>query len=287
MTVTAATFLKYHALGNDFLVSVDPDSLPGGDELDADFVAAVCDRHRGVGADGVMTARLCDRDSRASGPDVVLELRNADGGRAETSGNGVRCLALALVDAGLVAGPEVVVATDAGVRLVSVLERTSPATALVKAEMGTLKVGSEERAPLLGGDWTARHVDVGNPHLVLIGPSLDGVDIVDLGRALEGALPGGQNIEVVAPDGGGGLDLLVWERGAGITEACGTGSCAAAAAARAAGLVTERVEVHNPGGTLVVELEGTDRLAPTVWLTGPATRVARIELAVGEIDVVA
>jgi diaminopimelate epimerase len=287
VTVTIASFLKYHALGNDFLVSLDPAALPGSEELDADFVAAVCDRHRGVGADGVMAARLCARDGRTAGPDVLMELRNADGSRAETSGNGLRCLALALVDAGSVPGPDVLVATDAGLRLVSVLERTSPATALVKAEMGTLKVGLEERAPPLGGDWQARRVDVGNPHLVLIGVSLDGVDIAALGRALEDAQPGGQNIEVVAPDGHGGLEMLVWERGSGVTEACGTGSCAAAAAARTAGLVGERVEVHNPGGTLVVEQDGADLMAPTVWLTGPATRVARIEMVLSEIDVVA
>lgn len=285
--VTVASLLKYHALGNDFLVSMNPDSLPGGEELDGDFVVAVCDRHRGVGADGVIAARLCSRDELTGGPDVVMELRNADGGRAETSGNGVRCLALALVDLGVVAGADVVVATDAGLRLVTVLERSGPATALVKTEMGTLKVGPEERAPLLGPEWQARHVDVGNPHLVLIGPSLDGVDIAELGRALEGTQPGGQNVEVIAPDGTGGLDLLVWERGAGVTEACGTGSCAAAAAARAGGIVTGRVEVHNPGGTLVVEQDGADVTAPTVWLTGPATRVGRVELELDEIDVIA
>jgi diaminopimelate epimerase len=280
--VTVVSVLKYQALGNDFLIFLDPSDLPGTDEVDADFVVAVCDRHRGAGADGVMVARPAIAQGTEPLSDVRLELRNADGGRAETSGNGIRCLALSLVDAGVVPGPDVLVATDAGPRLMSVIGRTSPSTAIVRAEMGTLVVSEAEPAPLLGAGFEARHVDVGNPHLVLIGASLDGVDIAALGRSLEGARPGGQNVEIVAPDGTGGLDLLVWERGAGLTEACGTGSCAAAAAARATGLVGDRVEVHNPGGTLVVELNG-EAQAPLVWLSGPASRVLRAELDLGEI----
>jgi diaminopimelate epimerase len=286
--MTVVSFLKYQALGNDFLVFLDPSEVPGTDGVDAAFVVAVCDRHRGVGADGILVARPADADDSAlpaNGrvPDVRLELRNADGGRAETSGNGIRCLALALVDAGVVPGPDVLVATDAGPRLVTVLARNGCGSAMVRTEMGTVEVGEAEPAPLLGASFEARHVDVGNPHLVLMGESLEGVDIADLGRALEHARPGGQNVEIVAPDGSGGLDLVVWERGAGLTEACGTGSCAVAAAARAAGLVGDRVEVHNPGGTVTVELSG-DASAPLVWLSGPARRVLRGEVVPSEID---
>jgi diaminopimelate epimerase len=298
LIVMSASLTKYHGLGNDFLVSVDPADLPGDGEVDDDFVVAICDRHRGIGADGLLVARTPTRGPSPGGTGgtratngaagrrahVRMELRNADGGRAETSGNGLRCLALAVVDAGLVAGPEVVIETEAGLREVTILERTSDTCASVRAEMGRVTVGPEERAPLLDAGWQARHVDAGNPHLVLIGSGLEGVDISALGRALEGACPGGQNVEVVAPAAGGGLEMLVWERGAGLTEACGTGSSAAAAAARAAGLVGERVEVHNPGGTLVVDLEG-DALNPTVWLTGSACRIARIEIALSEVDV--
>lgn len=283
LIVTVVSVLKYHALGNDFLVVLDPSDLPGAGEVDTDFVLAVCDRHRGVGGDGIMVARPVTPEGTERGADVRLELRNADGGRAETSGNGIRCLALALVDAGVLPGPDVLVSTDAGPRLINIVERTGRGTAIVRAEMGTLIVSEAEPAPLLGPGFEGRHVDVGNPHLVLIGDSLDGVDIAALGRSLEGARPGGQNVEIVAPDGSGGLDFLVWERGAGLTEACGTGSCAAAAAARAAGLVGESVEVHNPGGTLVVELSG-EALAPSVWLSGPATRVLRAEIVLSDIE---
>jgi len=277
--VTALSLVKYHGNGNDFLVSLDGDDLPGGAEVDADFVAEICDRHRGVGADGLIAVRA------SSGvADVRMELRNSDGKRAEMSGNGLRCLALALVDSGKVPGPDVVIETDAGLRHVVVGERRHDGCVSVTAEMGMLHVGPEEPAPLLGASFQARRVDVGNPHLVLIGPALDGLDITRLGRELEGARPGGQNVEVVAPDSSGGLDLLVWERGSGVTEACGTGSCAAAAAARAAGLVGDHVPVENPGGTLVVDLDG-EVLSPSARLTGPACRVASVEIIPSWTDV--
>jgi diaminopimelate epimerase len=284
--VTVVSLLKYHALGNDFLVFLDPSEVPGTDDVDSDFVVSVCDRHRGVGADGILVARPAASNGGSHPPDVRLELRNADGGRAETSGNGLCCLALALVDAGVVAGRDVLVSTDAGLRLVSVMEHTGCGTATVRTEMGTLDVGPAELAPLLGPGFEARHVDVGNPHLVLVGTSLDGLDIFDIGRSLEGARQGGQNVEVIAPDGAGGLDLLVWERGAGPTEACGTGSCAAAAVGRAVGLVGDRVEVHNPGGTLLVELSG-EELAPAAWLSGPVSYVMHAEIVLSEIGVLA
>ena len=284
--VTVVSLLKYHALGNDFLVFLDPSDVPGTDAVESDFVVAVCDRHRGVGADGILVARPAASDGGLPTADVRLELRNADGGRAETSGNGLCCLALALVDAGVVTGPDVLVGTDAGLRRVSVVERTGYGAATVRTEMGTIEVGSAELVPLLGPGFEARHVDAGNPHLVLVGMSLDDVDIVDIGRSLEGARQGGQNVEVIAPDGTGGLDLLVWERGAGLTEACGTGSCAAAATARALGLVGDRVEVHNPGGTLVVELSG-DALAPAACLSGPVHYVMRADIVPSAIDVLA
>lgn len=284
--VTAVSFLKYQALGNDFLVALDPSALPGDEEVDTDFVIAVCDRHRGVGADGLLVARPVGAAGEGSNADVRLELRNADGGRAETSGNGICCLALAVLDAGMVAGPDVLIRTDAGPRLVSLVERSGRGVAVMRAEMGTVEVSPSQAVGLAGPGSRARYADAGNPHLVLVASSLEGVDIVGLGRELEGGRPGGQNVEVIAPDGAGGLDLLVWERGAGLTQACGTGSCAAAAVARELGLVGDRVEVHNPGGTLVVDLSG-DALAPSVWLSSPVSRVMRAELLMSEIDVLA
>ncbi len=277
MPVTKLSCLKYHALGNDFLIALDLHA--GGDglrESDAsDMARRLCDRHRGVGADGVILVH-----PPQAGGDVAMELRNADGGRAETSGNGLRCLVLALVESGTVAGPRATVETDGGVVEGSVLPGRSQDGAEVRVSMGRARVGPPDQKELMAGAYfEERRVSTGNPHLVLIGRSLEGVDLAAVGPSLSRSIPGGQNVEVVAPDGSGGLDLVVFERGVGITEACGSGSCAAAAAARAAGLSGDRVPVRNPGGVLVVDLAGALE-SPAIALTGPACRIARVEVEI-------
>lgn len=270
--MTTVSLRKYHGLGNDFLVALEPAGLPGGAEVDAAFAIWICDRHRGVGADGLIVARP------SSCADVRMELRNADGGRAETSGNGLRCLALAMHDAGIVAGGHAVVETDAGLRRVRVEAPEPGQPSAVSTEMGVVRLGGAVPAPpSLGPSWAGRAVEAGNPHLVLLGPSLDGVDIAEIGPALEKARPGGQNVEAASPVADG-LALVVWERGAGLTEACGSGSCAVAAVARAAELVGDRVTVHNPGGAVVVQLSGDDVLAPFAELSGPVQRIAHIDV---------
>ncbi len=283
--MTALGFEKYHGFGNDFLITLEPPAC----DLGQGFIAAVCDRRRGLGADGVILGHLADPASGSRGH-VVMELRNADGTAAETSGNGLRCLGLAVIDAGLADGPEVVVGTVAGLRRVRLTQRLDHSSALLSAEMGTLVVGAREQSGpllkeievLLGTDhgFAVYTVDAGNPHLVLIGQALNALDMSTLGRTLEQVRPGGQNVEVVAPPGRDRLRMLVWERGAGLTDACGSGSCAVAAVARGMGLVGDDVEVENPGGTLVVELAG-DPSEPRASLTGPATRVARVEICSG------
>lgn len=298
--MTVVSLLKYHGLGNDFLISLHPAGLPGGDELDAEFVATVCNRHRGVGADGVIVARpptvrsAGEADTRGAGDGndgrspgdeagakepatVRMELRNADGSRAETSGNGLACLGLALVDSGVASSRTLVIETEAGLRRITVGPR-SGACSEVRAQMGRLRVRPQPVDAALRAGWASFFVDVGNPHLVLVAPTLDGIDMVGLGGRLEASRPGGQNVEFVAPGTGGGLDLVTFERGAGLTEACGSGSCAAAAAARALKMVKDHVEVRNPGGTAVVDLDGEDPFAPTATLSSQTCRVARVEL---------
>jgi len=249
---------KYQALGNDFLILVDAD---GTHPVDDDFVRRVCDRHRGVGADGLSWVT---KDGRGIA-DLAMELRNADGGRAEMSGNGIRCVVRAAVAHGLVTGPEVAVATDAGVKRLWVKDEG------VTVDMGPAVLGPERDHSSPG--WRQREVEMGNPHLVLLCPDPAAVHVAELGPKLEQLRPGGINVEFIAP--GPGKDELrfrVWERGAGETQACGTGTCAAAAAAHAWGLVGTHVTVHNPGGDLDVEV------GETILLTGPAEFVARVEI---------
>ena len=222
---------KYQGLGNDFLILLDDGGTQPVDEATA---RALCDRHLGVGADGVIRATKADP---AAGADVVMALRNADGSPAETSGNGLRCLARAVVDAGWCAGPEVAVLTDAGLR----------------------------RLRLLGDQIS---VDMGNPHLVIVVDDPATVDLLALGHRHPEL-----NVEVIAPTFvPHSLAMRVHERGVGETLACGTGACAAAAAAYDLGLVGARVVVYQAGGAAVVDLSDD-----TVTLTGPAVHVATVE----------
>lgn len=268
--MTTLSLGKYEALGNDFLVLLDPS---GSARFDETLVAALCDRHRGIGADGVI------RLSAGGDGAVVMTLRNADGGIAETSGNGLRCAALAARDGGLVEADEFTIETLAGVSS-AVVEPGTRGRATVRVTMGTVRVREETPSPHEG--FRAFRVDVGNPHLVLLGGALDAIDLAALGPVLEAATPGGVNVEVVAPRDDG-LELVVWERGVGLTLACGSGSCAAAAAAHAVGLVGPVVTVQNPGGTLVVGLDGGDPTAPVATLVGPARRVGRVLVELEEL----
>ncbi|HMD45162.1 MAG TPA: diaminopimelate epimerase [Acidimicrobiales bacterium] len=256
---------KHEGAGNDFLVLVDVD----GDAIVSDAqVRALCDRRRGVGADGFIRVGP-GRD----GADLLMELRNADAGAAEMSGNGIRCLAQAAVLAGLVSPPRFTVATAAGVRSVDYRPGPTPGRAHAVVEMGSLSLGDEEPAPAPGR--RARRVDVGNPHLVVLGPDPATLDVAQLAEKLAAAEPEGVNVEFVAPGPDPGeLTLRVVERGVGETLACGTGSCAAAAAARSWGLVGDHVRVANPGGVLEVTLGPGDR--PEARLGGPVRKVADV-----------
>lgn len=262
------TLTKHHGLGNDFLVLLD---LGGRTPVDAALARVLCDRHRGIGADGLLHVTAA-----TDGADVTLHLRNADGGVAELSGNGLRCLGQAVVDAGVVPGPEVTVATAAGVRRLVVRPGARARSAVVSVEMGDAKVGPDQQAPPELPDARARTVEVGNPHLVLVGPDPTGLDVAGLGSRLGAVHPDGVNVEFVAVGPGTDeLTMRVWERGVGETLACGTGACAAAAAAHEWGLVGRRVTVHQPGGAADVEL-GDDGIV----LTGPTERIARIEVEI-------
>jgi len=236
---------KHHGIGNDFLVLVD---LDGRSPIGADQVRAFCDRHRGIGADGFLRAAPA-----AGGAVATMELFNADGGRAEMSGNGIGCLAQALVLAGAASDGAVVLDTDAGRRTVQV-ESTAAGVHRVRVDMGRATI--DDTAALWVPDGFSKHarVDIGNPHLVLLDdPAWDG-DLDELGRALNSAVPGGVNVEVITVDSPESLRMRVYERGVGITMACGTGACASAAAAHRWGLSGSSTTVHMDGGDAAIEV---------------------------------
>jgi diaminopimelate epimerase len=280
--MTTLSLAKHHGLGNDFLILLDLDETT---PIDAGWARSLCDRHRGVGADGLIRVT-----PGAGGARLTFELRNADGSRAEMSGNGMRCLAQAALDAGLVdAGTPFVVATSAGPRAVTIRPLGGATRAWAAVEMGRAVIGDGGD----GGDGVANRercnvghgqlrVNLGNPHLVVLGPDPAGVAVAELGPLLEAGVAGGQNVEFVTlGPGPDEVTMRVWERGVGETQACGTGACAAAVALAHWGRVGSRVTVHQPGGDADVEIRGDG----TVVLSGPTERVAVCLVEVGPAGV--
>jgi diaminopimelate epimerase len=276
---------KHHGLGNDFLVALDE---VNGRALtvDGDLARDLCDRRRGVGADGLIHGA---RPPAGADVDVVMHLFNSDGTRAEMSGNGIRCLGQALARARRAEGEQVFqVATDAGLRRVTVAASPSGGSsrAGVVAAMGSATVGPsvpDDVSARLGRGATGASrmasVEVGNPHLVVEVREVGGIDL-DEGRWADAQVPSGINVEFVAPSAEG-VQMRVWERGAGVTEACGTGACAAAWAAHRWGWSTfvetargATTTVHMPGGVAEVTLGAQDEIE----LGGEVVFVADIEV---------
>jgi diaminopimelate epimerase len=262
-------FSKHHGAGNDFLVFED---LADRRRFSVPEVRALCDRHLGIGADGVLRL-LAGRDGAA----LSMELKNGDGSDAETSGNGIRCLVQAAVEAGLVREGTVLVRTVAGLRSVE-FETLGPGLGRAAVDMGPATLGPELVLDEPPGVEGARSVDMGNPHIVLFGKPVAEEVVRTVGGRLSRSVPQGANVEFAWRGGGPeALVVRVYERGVGETLACGTGACAVAAAAHEWGIVGRRVDVHLPGGSLGVELSGA-----TIVLRGPTRKVAQV--AVRESD---
>lgn len=239
-------FVKMEGLGNDFVV------FEGPRELSPTEVAVICDRRRGVGADGVLVVT-------PAGDRVRMEYWNADGSPAEMCGNGLRCVARLAVDRGMVAGPDFTVDTPVGPRRVRVDEE-------VTVDLGPVAVGGI--VTIDGADY--HHTQVGNPHAVRLVDDPEGVAVDQVGSRVEHHphFPEGVNVEFVTVEAPDRIRLRVWERGVGETLACGTGAVASVAVGHRLGATGTQVAVELPGGTARVSLEGGHS-----WLTGPVRYV--------------
>ena len=281
---------KHQGLGNDFLVLLTDDA-----DLAADRAAwsqrarTWCNRPLGIGADGLLIGL---RDQPDPDVDLVMTLVNADGSFAEMSGNGIRCLAQAEAHRRQASEALLTVVTDGGLRTVQVRPdpHGTPRTVLASVDMGPVRPGpqphgvaqvTDEMLARAGGDVglgldpiEAETFDVGNPHLVLLVPDAGKVDVASAGQLHQDLYPHGINVHHVSPTPGevDAITMYPWERGVGVTDACGTGATVAAHAAHRWGMVGERVTVHMPGGDAVVEV------GATMTLHGPSTFVAGVDL---------
>ncbi len=315
-TVNVLRLEKYHGLGNDFLVVLLADAdaqTPDGTAADAeasdgcldaaDLARRLCDRRRGVGADGLILATVNP---------PTMRLWNSDGSTAEVSGNGLRCLAYALARHQGATQAQFDILTAAGQRRATVDAGTatgSHGTAVVTAEMGQPKLGPSRATsgnpdPTGGSDASGdtessgnrvsmvleslgvdalRHqsVNVGNPHIVIEVPEPDLVPLAEAGSAVQSLFPEGINVQFAALTGPStgrdaaaqaGLDIALrpYERGAGATEACGSGAVATAAAFADWYPGSVAAKVRMPGGDALVQLQ------PVVTLSGPVAYVAAV-----------
>lgn len=269
------SFVKYHGLGNDFIL-VDnrhsPDPI-----LTPEQAERLCDRHFGIGADGVIFAL-----PGQNGTDYTMRIYNSDGSEPEMCGNGIRCMARFLGDLeGASAKSVYTIHTLAGL-ITPKLESDGQITVdmgkprLTPALIPTTLTGGGETVVaqslnVAGETWSVTCVSMGNPHCITFVPSVAAIDLEKIGPLFEthAVFPAKTNVEFIEVVSRSHLKMRVWERGAGITLACGTGACASLVAAVLNGQSDRVATLELPGGPLKIEWAADDR----IFMTGPAQRV--------------
>ena len=262
--------VKAHAFGNDFLLVREQDLPPAGDR--AALAREICERHRGIGADGLITftddaplasargvsqagyGEASPKPLRGEGGGVHMSLLNADGSYSEVSGNGVRCLAAWLATKGnMRPGDAVDIHTDAGRKALELLAREGRRLTF-RTAMGQPEQVQRRTIDVDGVPIDAVTLRVGNPQCVVLGDvTVERLHSVAGRLAVHPAFPQGTNVELARVEAPDRVRILIWERGVGPTEASGTGACAAAVAAIAYGGAGRDVQVVSPGGAQRVE----------------------------------
>jgi diaminopimelate epimerase len=267
------TFTKMHGIGNDFVV-VDSTSLQLSDPEYGRLSAAMCDRRFGVGGDGLLLVCPGDRT------EFRMRMFNPDGSESEMCGNGIRCFAKYLTDRGMADGPTIPVETGAGTLTLELVSGGEVRVDMGKARTTRADVGMlgdqaaefrDEPISAAGQTLKGTAVSMGNPHLVFFVDDVDAVPLESWGPAFENHtdFPKRTNVHFIQPVSKDLLRQRTWERGAGVTLACGTGACASAVAAFLTGRAERAVTMSLPGGKLRIEY----REDGTVYMTGPAETV--------------
>jgi diaminopimelate epimerase len=237
-------YVKSHGLGNDYIV-IDPAKVPL--RLTPEAVRLICDRHLGVGSDGILEV------TASGGADFGVRIFNPDGSIAEKSGNGIRIFAKYLREHGYTAEDRFTIDTAGGRVAVQLALRDGRVTE-VTADMGRVTFGAIDSVEVNGTRLAVTSLSIGNPHCVVIVEDLAKIDPRRLGPLIErhAAFPARTNVQFAQVRSRTEVAIEIWERGAGYTLASGTSSCAVAAAAHRKGLVDRVVSLWMPGGMLEV-----------------------------------
>ncbi len=267
-------FSKFQGTGNDFIIIED---LNKSLALSPQIIVQICDRHFGIGADGVI---LIQPSSQGN---FFMSFYNPDGTQAEICGNGIRCMAKYLYERGLSKQDFIQIETLAGLKTVQLIFKNNEVVK-VKVEMGTPSFKPQDVPVLLNVDEVVNFnlnvgeerlkvtcLSIGNPHCVIFAEDIDSLPLKRLGSLIENLsiFPEKTNVEFVQLIKANELKVRVWERGAGETLACGTGACASLAAAVKTRQASSKAVVHLPGGDLEVEWGGNNQ----IYLTGEAEEI--------------
>ncbi len=269
-------FTKMHGIGNDYVYVSAFDQPAPADP--SEMAKVVSDRHFGIGGDGLILIQPSDR------ADARMRMFNADGSEGEMCGNGVRCVAKYIRDHGIVARDRVRIETGRGILTLD-LEMSGGKVARVRVDMGTPILDPpaipttlpghppiHARLSVDGQTFAVTAVSMGNPHAVIYVDDIASFPLEAIGPKIEhhAAFPRRVNVHIVEVIGPEEVRMRTWERGSGITLACGTGACAVCVAGVLTGRSSRRILAHLPGGDL--ELEWPDNASP-VFMTGPAAEV--------------
>ena len=261
-------FTKMHGLGNDYIYV---DTLLYNIENPSQLARLWSDRHKGIGSDGLV---LIGR-SEVPGADFTMRIFNADGSEAMMCGNASRCVGRYVYEKGLTTKKEIRLLTASGIKTIY-MNSHAGITDSVTVDMGEPVLENESQFLPSRNPGHGTFVSMGNPHYVIFTDDVD--EVGEAGPALEyhPAFPQRCNIEFARVEADGGIRTRVWERGSGITQACGTGACATAVAAALTGKASRTSQIVMDGGTLTIEWSEQDN---HVYMTGPAEFVCDGEIA--------
>ena len=267
MIGAVAHYVKSHGLGNDYIV-IDPAKVPFA--VTPEAVRLICDRHRGVGSDGMLLV------ASASDADFGVRIFNPDGTEAEKSGNGVRIFAKFLREHGYTDRDRFTLQTLGG-RVTCVLEHADGRVAQIAVDMGKARFDPLEAIEVDGRRFEVTSVSVGNPHCVIVVPDLTKIDVYALGPKIEThpAFPLRTNVQFAQVVSRNEVRILIWERGAGYTLASGSSGCAVVAAVHRKGLVDREVTVSMPGGQLSIRIAADGEIR----MRGPVEEICTGDLS--------
>lgn len=266
-------FTKMQGLGNDFIVINDME-----DKFSdySSMALRMCDRHFGIGGDGLLVVK------KSSVADTKMLIFNSDGSEAEMCGNGIRCFARFVVDNGYVKGGECFIETLDGVKKVNIISEMGKVTG-VRVNMGTPKLSHDmipanintkdgtivnESIVVADKKYTITSLSMGVPHTIIFVDDTKNIDAAHIGRQIERCryFPQGTNVNFANVLDRGRLEVITWERGAGLTLACGTGACASLVAGVLNNKSDRKAQVRLPGGSMLVEWADSGE----VYMTGSA-----------------